>query len=126
MCPLIGYDFTRMGKVIVDNLGTVDGNDRAKLEEIVERDFGLKDAESFVTILCDDYKKIGAYDDPDFRLQFLFYDPRKDMDAFVRDFAANSLLFSVNFLLQRNMLKSTIITSCLILNLIRSFLLIGF
>ncbi len=87
-CPLFGYDFSRMGKVVVDDFGVVEATDKDKFKEILKRDFQLRDAERFVEGFCKDFRFAGAFDPnrPEASLQFFFYDPRKNLDDFVWDF----------------------------------------
>lgn len=87
-CPLLGYDFTRMGKVIVDYLGLIDANDKARLTENLTKHFQLQNAEKFVVDFCKDFLITGIFDTerPETSIHFFFYDPTRNLDEFVRDF----------------------------------------
>ena len=87
-CPLFIYDFSRLAEVIVDYLGLVDADDREKLKEILTEHFPLENLEAMVEDFCAHLRVIGFYEPelPDVVIHFLFYDPRKELDKFVRDF----------------------------------------
>jgi len=87
-CPLFIYDFSRLTKLIVDYLGLVDADDREKLKDILTEHFPLENLEAIVEDFCEDLRVIGFYEPelPDAVIHFLFYDPRKELDKFVRDF----------------------------------------
>jgi len=88
VCPLLGYDFTRLGKAIVDYIGLVDANDKIKLKDTLTKRFQLQDAETFVEDFCKDFRITGTFDPehPDTSVHFFFYDPRRALDEFVSDF----------------------------------------
>lgn len=87
-CPLFIYDFSRLSKAVVDYLGLVDADDRKKLKEILTEHFPLENLEAMIEDFCTDLRVIGFYEPelPDAVMHFLFYDPRKELDKFVRDF----------------------------------------
>ena len=99
ICQILGYDFSRLGKVSVDYLGIMDAENTDLLRDVLVEnlDFGREEATDFVESFCREFKTVGLFDPdkPDLYIQFTFYNILNNQEEYVRELFH---LFAIGFL----------------------------
>jgi len=84
-CPLMEYDFSRLGKVVVDYYGSIDVEDKETLRETLLKNFDME-VDEFFGPFYPDLRTLGIWDPekhPDSYIAFAPYDIRQDPQEFV-------------------------------------------
>lgn len=86
VCPMFYYDISKRNSSEIKHLGKISPKD-TKFEQILKNEFHMNNPKEFIEIFNKEMTYTGQWNsDLTENLQFFFYDPRKDVEEFTRDF----------------------------------------